>query len=213
MRRRWRAARWLLAALLPVLGIGHALDVTVDAAGGPLTLEDEVAAALSDWRAAGVDVDAVAARVSVRYGPAERFGPDVQAWVVVRDAPAGDDRSYEILIAPGATAVRAALIPALGVALGGSLGTGALDPVLDPAGPRRPDASDGAALEARRDALPGDLNGDGKVGFADLVLFAEAFGRTGVNLAADLNGDGVVDEADLALLRAAYAFEPPTLGD
>lgn len=210
--RRARALRWWLTGAL-ALGVAHALDLSVDPAGGALTLEEEVAAALADWRAAGVDPDAVDASVSVRYGPAARFGPDVVAWVVVREPTDEAVRSYEILVAPDAVAPRAALVPALGVVLGGALGEGALDPVLDPAGPRRPGEDDGRALRERRDALPGDLNRDGRIDFADLLLLAEAYGRRGVNLAGDLDGDGVVGEADLALLREAYAFDPPSAED
>jgi len=211
MSRRHRCLAWTAAALLA--GLGYAWQLEVDPTGGPIGLEDEVLAALADWRAAGVDPEEVAARVTVRYGSRARFGPDVLAWVLVRDDAAEGERAFEILIAPDATAPRAALIPALGVALGGALGRGAFDPVLDPAGPRRPTAADGLALEERRTALPGDLNRDGRVDFEDLLLLAEAYGRRGVNLPADLDGDGVVDAADLELLRGWYTFDPPGAGD
>jgi len=198
----------VVAAVLSLGATALALELTVDPAGGPLTLEDEVAAALADWRAAGVDPDAVAAVVAVRYGDTARFGPDVQAWVLLRGG--GDaERRFEVLVAPAADAVRAALIPALGVVLGGSLGEGALDPVLDPAGPRRPTEADGAALETRRTAVAGDLDGDGRVDFEDLLRMAAAYGQRGVNLPADLNADGIVDAADLELLRLRYEFAAP----
>lgn len=206
-----RLLPWLVA--LALIGAAHGLELSVDPAGGPLTLEDEVAAALADWRAAGVDPDAVAARVRIRYGDAGRFGPDAVAWVLLRGAAEEGPRLFDVLVSPDAPSLRAALIPALGVVLGGALGSGALDPVLDPAGARVPTAADGTALEERRSALPGDLNRDGRVDFEDLLLFAEAYGRRGVNLPADLNGDGVVDAADLALLREAYTFTPPTGGE
>jgi hypothetical protein len=202
----WAAA---LVALAGLAAIASALELTVDPAGGPLTLEDDVAAALADWRAAGVETEQVEATVTVRYGDPARFGPDVVAWVLLRGGTEGEDRTFEILVSPAATAVRAALIPAFGVALGGSLGRGAFDPVLDPAGPRLPSEAEGLALEARRTAVVGDLSGDGIVGFEDLLLMAAAYGRRGVNLAADLNADGVVDAADLDLLRERYTFEPP----
>lgn len=194
-------------AIALLLGSAHAVELTVEPAGSEL--EAEVAAALNDWQAAGVDVDAILARVTVRYGEAARFGPDVRAWVTLRGAADDPDRSFVILISPDEAAPRAALIPAIGVVLGGTLGSGALDPVLDPSGPRRPTLADGRALSERLSAIPGDLNGDGRVDFEDLLLLAEAFGRRGVNLAADLNGDGVVDAADLDLLRENYTFRPP----
>ena len=197
----------LALALAASLGSAWALEITVDPPDGDLAAAVE--AALDDWRAAGIDVDAVDTRVVVRYGAAARFGPDVTAWVVLRGGADDPDRRFEILVAPDARGPRAALIPALGVVLGGTLGSGALDPVLDPAGPRRPTAGDGRALTERLSAIPGDLNRDGRVDFEDLLLMAEAFGRRGVNLAADLDGDGIVDAADLDLLRESYTFDPP----
>jgi hypothetical protein len=216
VRRPRAGLPWIVAAVVALAGPAApalALELTVDAAGGPLTLEDDVAAALADWRAAGVEVDEAEVSVAVRYGDRVRFGPDVQAWVLLRGGLDGEARTYEILVAPDATAVRAALIPAFGVALGGSFGAGAFDPVLDRAGPRLPSEADGAVLEARRTAVIGDLTGDGRVGFEDLLLMAAAYGRRGVNLAADLDADGVVDAADLDLLRERYGFEPPDAGD
>ncbi len=203
------AAAWLLLTT----GFGHALDLVVDPTGGPLTLEDEVAAALDDWRAAGVDPDLIDAEVRVAYGAEGRFGPDVTAWVLLRGRVGSERPAFEVLVAPGSGALRSALIPALGVVLGGSLGSGALDPILDPSGPRRPTEAEGAALEARRTAIPGDLDGDGVVGFEDLLLVAAAYGERGVNLAADLDASGTVDAADLDLLRSAYTFDPPLPSD
>jgi hypothetical protein len=197
-----------IVAITAFMAPAFALDLTVDPSGGPLTLEDDVAAALADWRAAGVDPDEVAATVIVRYGDAARFGPDVQAFVLLRGAAEAGERSFEVWVAPTATAVRAALIPAFGVVLGGSLGTGAFDPILDPDGARRPTEAEGAALEQRRTAVVGDLTGDGRVDFEDLLLMAAAYGRRGVNLPADLNADGVVDGADVDLLRERYEFDP-----
>jgi len=194
-------------ALTASLGAASALEISVEPPGGELAAAVEVA--LDDWRAAGVDVDAVDASVAVRFGAAERFGPDVTAWVVLRGGADDPARGFEILVAPGARSPRAALIPSLGVVLGGTLGRGALDPVLDPAGPRRPTPADGLALAERLSAIPGDLDRDGRVDFEDLLLMAEAFGRRGVNLPADLDGDGVVDAADLDLLREGYVFDPP----
>ena len=50
--------------------------------------------------------------------------------------------------------------------------------------------------------LKGDVNGDGVVNIADLVLVASNLGETGQN-AADVNGDGIVNIADLVLVAGA----------
>jgi DNA-binding beta-propeller fold protein YncE len=51
--------------------------------------------------------------------------------------------------------------------------------------------------------LKADVNGDGTVNIADLVLVAGALGKTGQN-AADVNGDRVVNIADLLLVAGAF---------
>ena len=59
--------------------------------------------------------------------------------------------------------------------------------------------------------LKGDVNGDGTVNIADLVLVASNLGETGQN-AADVNGDGQVNIADLVLVAGALgnsASAPP----
>ena len=65
--------------------------------------------------------------------------------------------------------------------------------------------------------LKGDVNGDGTINIADLVLVAGALGKTGQN-AADVNGDGQVNIADLVLVAgalgnnaAAPSLHPDTL--
>ena len=50
--------------------------------------------------------------------------------------------------------------------------------------------------------LKGDVNGDGQVNIADLVLVASNLGQTGSNV-ADVNTDGVVNIADLVLVAGA----------
>ncbi len=50
--------------------------------------------------------------------------------------------------------------------------------------------------------LKGDVNSDGTVDIADLVLVASNLDKTGQN-AADVNGDGTVDIADLVLVAGA----------
>ena len=52
------------------------------------------------------------------------------------------------------------------------------------------------------ETLKGDVNGDGTVNIADLVLVASNLGKTGQN-AADANGDSVVNIADLVLVAGA----------
>ena len=51
-------------------------------------------------------------------------------------------------------------------------------------------------------SLKGDVNGDGTVNIADLVLVASNLGKTGQN-AADMNGDGQVNITDLVLVAGA----------
>ena len=52
--------------------------------------------------------------------------------------------------------------------------------------------------------LKGDVNGDGTVSIADLVLVASNLGETGQN-AVDVNGDGQVNIADLVLVAGALS--------
>lgn len=47
---------------------------------------------------------------------------------------------------------------------------------------------------------PGDVNGDGKVNFHDLMLVLDAFGLSSTGLAEDLNSDGIVNFLDLNLV-------------
>jgi hypothetical protein len=61
--------------------------------------------------------------------------------------------------------------------------------------------------------IPGDINGDFKVGLTDLVLLARAYGSkpgdSNWNPAADIKGDGVVDLADLVILAQHYGQHYP----
>jgi len=61
--------------------------------------------------------------------------------------------------------------------------------------------------------IPGDINGDGKVDLADLVILAKAYGSKpgdpNWNPAADILGHGNVDLADLAALANHYGQHYP----
>ena len=53
--------------------------------------------------------------------------------------------------------------------------------------------------------IPGDFNGDGKVDFADLLILAQNYGKSGVQPnQGDANGDGKVDFSDLLILAQNY---------
>jgi hypothetical protein len=52
--------------------------------------------------------------------------------------------------------------------------------------------------------VPGDLNGDNRIGPDDLALLLGAWGTSGAGSDADLNGDGIVGPADLAILLGAW---------
>ena len=183
-----------------------AWDLRVDASGGPLVLIDHVEAVVADWSAAGADVEGTDRTVVVRYADPDLLGPDAIVLVVVRP----DTGSFDVLVHPDLGGVRAALVPAFGVVLGGVPGVGAFDPHVDAAAPRVPTVADVTALRAARPEVPGDLDGDGRVDFEDLLRLAAAYGRQGINLPEDLDGDGVVGDADLELLRERYTFDAAT---
>ncbi|TVQ63676.1 MAG: hypothetical protein EA379_03515 [Phycisphaerales bacterium] len=52
--------------------------------------------------------------------------------------------------------------------------------------------------------IPGDLNGDGVVDFADLSIVLSQFGMEGDDLDGDANGDGVVDFTDLSIVLSNF---------
>ena len=66
--------------------------------------------------------------------------------------------------------------------------------------------ADTGAYEAQPPNPPGDVNHDGTVGFADLVILARNYGSSHVPLyeLGDLNGDGIVNFADLVILAHNY---------
>jgi hypothetical protein len=61
--------------------------------------------------------------------------------------------------------------------------------------------------------IPGDINEDSRVGLADLVLLARAYGSRPINPnwnpEADLNEDGVIDLPDLVILAQHYGQHYP----
>ena len=50
----------------------------------------------------------------------------------------------------------------------------------------------------------GDLNGDGTVGSADLIIIFLNWGACGELCEGDLNGDGMVDVQDLTMVLFAW---------
>ena len=54
------------------------------------------------------------------------------------------------------------------------------------------------------DSIPGDVNGDGVVNFADLNIVLSNFGQTGPGLPGDADGDGDVDFADLNIVLSNF---------
>ena len=200
-RRHWLPA---ITALL-LLGSASALEVRVDDEAGPADLAARVDAAVDAWRMAGADVDGVDRTVLVRYGETALLGPDALSLVITGGPPGVD---FEVLVRSDAgEQLDDALVIAIGIALGGTPGLGALDPRLEEGVPRRPGPGDAAAL-APGVGLPGDVTGDGNVGFEDLLELAAAWGRQGINLPADLDGDGIVGDGDLDVLREHYRFAP-----
>lgn len=53
-------------------------------------------------------------------------------------------------------------------------------------------------------AVPGDIDGDGVVDFADMSIVLNQFGLSGPSLPGDVNGDGAVDFADLNIILSNY---------
>ena len=191
----------------------------VDDSGGPGSLSSAVSSAAAVWQGAAAGVitfsspgpevsgDADIADNLIRYGAPTLLGPDALSLTLARDGGA----STEVLVSPDAgTVLPQVLLHELGILAGlPEDGEGVMSFQVD-ADVTEPHPADIAALLARRDFPPEDLNRDGVVDFYDLAAFGRAYGSTGLNLAADFNGDGRVDDADLAILEAAYTFTQPS---
>ncbi len=54
------------------------------------------------------------------------------------------------------------------------------------------------------DSIPGDINGDGVVNFADLNILLSNFSQSGAGIPGDINGDGVVNFTDLNILLSNF---------
>jgi hypothetical protein len=63
-----------------------------------------------------------------------------------------------------------------------------------------------ACVEVSGDSTPGDMNGDGMVGFDDLVMLLAAWGPCGDPCPADLDGNGAVGFSDLSMLLSAWTL-------
>lgn len=205
--------RLLLSALLSFTALVAAQDTwSVDSAGGPLTLPEDIQDAFDSWLEAGVTAipaEAEGADTLFRFGQPDLLGPDTVTLTLQRTDRAP---SLEILVQPDLYRdYPTALLHEAGLTLGLTAGA---DGVM------RPELTEGAAAEVTADeaagvataalAIPGDLTGDGIVDFHDLLELADQFGRRGINLPADLDGDGVVTMEDLFELRELYEFVPPT---
>ena len=195
-------------------------QVAVDSKGGPLTLPEDVAAAIATWREAVPDlvslsVAAAGGTLASREGDRIVFadpgllGPDTFSLGLRLQGTKG----IEVRLEPQAyRAHPAVLLHEIGVFLG--LPEGADDGVMAFGVPASdeltaPSPADVAALRERLRFRPEDLTRDGAVDFDDLVTFGQAYGSMGLNLPADLDGDGAVGASDLERLRAAYTFTLP----
>jgi len=59
-------------------------------------------------------------------------------------------------------------------------------------------------IQVQQAQLPGDADGDGLVGFDDLVILARDYGKPGTFAQGDFNGDGFVGFDDLVILARNY---------
>lgn len=215
MRRRLGVARaavrlLLLGCALWLAMAGFGQEYRVDPSGGPLTLSEDVQRAAAAWN----DLDeqttleeAAGAPALIAFGDPEAMGPDTVSLTLL----ANDADAFEVLLHPGLyREFPGSLLHELGLLIGlPAGGPGVMEPALVPEAPARLGEEEAAQLVELRSRVPGDLNGDGEVGLADLARLGRAYGQRGVNLPADLDGDGQVGASDLEVLREVYRFEPP----
>lgn len=202
----------LLACLLPAT-VFAAGTYSVDPTGGPLTLSDEVAAAVLAWTADAQGVELTEGSdpaAEVRFAASEPAGAGPDTVTLTLQDSRGPFRLTVLVNQDLYRDYPAALLHEAGLLLGVSTGMeGVMNPALSAGSPTEPTVGDLAGLQQARSSVPGDLTGDGLVDWYDLLELARNHGRRGVNLPADLDGDGTVTDADLALLRELYSFLQP----
>ncbi|HZJ10568.1 MAG TPA: hypothetical protein VFD39_12790 [Trueperaceae bacterium] len=185
---------------------------SVDDAGGPLLLSEAVAEAAATWQeiSAGAAVLSAAntAPFTLTYGDMALFSPETLSLTLVSDAPSAGEVTALLSPAAGEWLPRA-VHHELGLLLGLPAGGPGVMAMAVEAPAALPGEAELAELSAVNRFAPGDLSRDGVVDFPDLLEFALAYGRTGLNLPADLDGDGDVDDDDLALLREDYQLTEP----
>lgn len=175
-------------------------------------IAEAVQRAVAAWNDVGVPLVATPAEEGdLRFGRGEAgwFGRDVLT--LSRRAPGS--RGVDVLLAPGPTSLRAdvlgyeiarQLLMPRGTSAGWQAG------LMPATGPDERTATEVAALVGAIARRPGDVDGDGFVGFLDLVEVGETFGTTGTSLAADVDRSGTVDADDVAFVLENYTFEEPS---
>lgn len=202
----------LLTSLLS--GTAFAADTySVDPTGGPLTLADEVAAAVLAWTADAKDVmltEGPDPAAEVRFAASEPAGAGPDTVTLTLQDSNGPIRLTVLVNQALYDKYPAALLHEAGLLLGVSTGgVGVMNPALGSGSPTELTAGDLAGLTQAQSSVPGDLTGDGLVDWYDLLELARSHGKRGVNLPADLDGDGTVTDADVAMLRELHSFLPP----
>lgn len=78
--------------------------------------------------------------------------------------------------------------------------------IIDAAGSAPPPVfATAAGITVGHLLLPGDANADGRVNFADLLIFAQNYGKTGAAFSqGDFTGDGAVTFADMLIFTQNY---------